>query len=225
METEEFNYLSSEKQDEYLKKLDQLMINCLESQEVAGIRKKYYHDILNSDGRPDYRTIEILCIMNDNGMYDNKGFCRYNGYKLKRSSLYNFFIHLGHLIELGSSLNLHLLSYFFSEEECLTIKTSYIKLQEFFNEIEENIRNALVSLQNLNLITFFKENNGDLIINLNKDNILKLEKKHTNYSDLEENFAINDYYGVALIEPECPHCFEKLDIDLIFKHYQKFKND
>jgi len=208
-----------------------LVASCLKSSEVTLSREEYYHDIVNSDSRPDYKTIEVICLMGYRCIHDDERFCTYNGYKVKPLSNnygFYFYIHLGLLIELGSNLNLHLLSYFLrieNEEEYLTIKTSYIKLQEFFNETEGNIKHALVSLQNLNLITFFKENNGDLIINLNKDNILKLEKKHTNYSDLEEDFAINDYYGMALIEPQCPHCFEKLDIDLIFKHYQKFKND
>jgi hypothetical protein len=222
-----FQALSEEETDKFMKKLGQLIINCLKSREVAPIRNEYYHDIVNSNGRPDYRTIEVICSMNYRGMHNDEGFCIYNGYKVKPLS-YGFYIYLGHLIELGSNLSLHLLSYFFSREnkkEYLILKSSYTKLKKIFNEIEENIKNALVSLQNLNLITFSEENNGNLVVNLNKDNILKLDEKHSNYSDLEEDFAINNYYGMALIEPECPHCFEKLDIDLIFKHYQKFKND
>ena len=45
-------------------------------------------------------------------------------------------------------------------QDIVQLRSQYGNLQEFFNETEENIRKALVSLQNINLITFSKENNG-----------------------------------------------------------------
>jgi hypothetical protein len=227
-ENKRFQNLSKEEIDKYIKELNQLMINCLKSKEAIPIRKEYYHDIVNDNGRPDYRTVEVICLMKYMGMIDDKGFCVYNGYKVKPLSG-GFYIYLGHLIELGSNLNLHLLSYFFIKEnkkEYLTIKTSCIELQKFFNETEENIRHALVSLQNLNLITFSEDNSNDIVINLNKGNILKLDKKHSHYSFLEEEIAINNYYKEHIIKlPSCPHCFEKFSYDelkLIIKNYDRY---
>lgn len=160
------------------------------------------------------------------------GFVAYNGFRVKFSNGGNDnFIQLGALLELGSNINLHLLSYIVTwapYEEFPSLKNSYIKLQEFFNETEKNLRHALVSLQNLNLITFFEENNGDLVINLNKDNILKLEEKHSNYSHLEEDIAINKHYKEHIIDtPACPHCFKELsyqDIKYMLKNYDENGN-
>ena len=134
------------------------------------------------------------------------------------------------MLELGSNLNSHLLSFFISnayQEEFPVIKSSYIKLQEFFYEIEDNIKHALISLQNLNLITFSEENNGDLVINLNKNNILKLEEKHSKYSWLETDLKINNHYKERIITktPACPNCckeFSKQDIESMLENYEEF---
>lgn len=195
----------------------------------------HYHDIVTPDGRPDYRTIEILYLLTQYTLRSDltDGFVVYNGFKVKFWDDGNDnLIYLGALLELGSNLNLHLLSYFCCnayQEKFPVIKNSYIKLQEFFNETEENIRYALVSLQNLNLITFSEENNGDIVINLNKDNILKLEKKHSKSSNLEEDFKINNHYKEHIIKdtPACPHCLKELsmdDIKYILKNYDEEGN-
>jgi len=194
----------------------------------------YYHDIVTTDGRPDYRTIEILCLLENYTLSSDllDGFVVYNGFRVKLSLGGNDnFIQLGALLELGSNINLHLLSYIVTcapYEEFPVIKSSYIKLQEFFNETEENIKQSLVSLQNLNLITFFEENNGDLVINLNKNNILKLEEKHSKYSHLEEDIKINNHYKEHIIDtPACPHCFKELsyqDIKYMLKNYDENGN-
>jgi hypothetical protein len=198
----------------------------------------HYHDIVTPDGRPDYRTIEILYLLTQY-QYTLRsdfpdGFVVYNGFKVKFWDGGNDnLIYLGALLELGSNLNLHLLSYIVTNapyKKFPSIKNSYIKLQEFFNETEENIKHALVSLQNLNLITFSEENNGDLIIKLNKDNILKLEKKHSKYSNLEEDIKINNHYKERIIPttPACPHCLKELNMDnikSILKNYDEEGNE
>jgi hypothetical protein len=193
----------------------------------------HYHDIITADGRPDYRTIEILYLLTQYTLHSDApdGFFIYNGFKVKFWDGGNDnFIYLGTLLELGSNLNSHLLSFFISnayQEEFPVIKSSYIKLQDFFNETEENIKHALISLQNLNLITFSEENNGGLVINLNKDNILKLEKKHSKYSWLEEDLKINNHYKERIITktPACPNCckeFSKQDIESMLENYDEF---
>ena len=191
----------------------------------------HYYDIITADGRPDYRTIEILYLMGASGIHDEEDFVVYNGFKVKFSYDGNDnFIYLGALLELGGNLNSHLLSYIITlapYEEFPSIKNSYIKLQKFFNETEKNIKHALVSLQNLNLITFSENNNSDLVINLNKDNIVKLQEKHNNYSRLEEDFKINEHYKERIITktPSCPNCckeFSKQDIESMLENYEEF---
>lgn len=157
--------------------------------------------------------------MNKYGKYDDEQFVVYNGYKVKIPISYGgeVAIYLGFLLELGSNLNLHLLSFFITrsyQEEFPVIETSHIKLQEFFNETEENIKHALVSLQNLNLISFSKDIDSNIIINLNKRNILKLQENHINYSYAEEDKVINNHYKELIIDEKayCPHCYEEIDV-------------
>lgn len=230
-EYEAYKALSSEEITEQSKNSRLSFLNYFESLQQIGTEKEYYHDIVNDNGRPDYRTIEILCFMDWMGKEDKEGFVIYNGYKVKisdRDYVANI-IPLGLLIGLGANLNSHLLSLFVSDayqEEFPVIKSSYIKLQEFFNETEENIKQALISLQNLNLISFSKENNGDLVINLNKDNIVKLEKKYSNYSHLEQDIAINNHCKERLTRiPICSHCLKELsveDIEYIVQNYDEY---
>lgn len=208
-------------------------LNLFTSFHLISPNSKYYHDIVTVDGRPDYRTIEVLCLMDFYAVRDNNGCVMYNGYKIKVIEEFGDninLIFLGLLLELGSNLNLHLLSYFCCNtyQDNLYCKTSYVKLQEFFNETEENIRNALVSLQNINLISFSEENNSDLVINLNKNNILKLEKKHSDYSSLKEDMVINEHYGITFKKLSCPRCSEEIedsDFELMLQYHQKFKTN
>ncbi len=228
VDDEVYRAMSQADREEYHKNFRTCFSTYLLGREISGIITEYYHDIVNDNGRPDYRTIEVLCLMNQGGRCDDEGFVVYNGYKIKPlPDLIPLF--LSFLLELGSNINSHLLSYIViltPHEEFSSFKESCIKLQEFFNETEENIRHALVSLQNLNLITFSEENNGDLVINLNKDNILKLDNKYCNYSVLEDDIKINNYYKERIIIdiPSCPHCFKELnmdDIKYILKNYDE----
>jgi hypothetical protein len=208
-------------------------LNLFKDFHLISPESKHYHDIVTINNRPDYRTIEVICLMDLYGIRDNNGCVIYNGYKIEVIEKYGDdvnLIFLGLLLELGSNLNLHLLSYFCCNtyQDNLRLKTSYVKLQEFFNETEENIKHALVSLQNLNLITFSENNNSDLIINLNKDNILKLEKKHSDYSPLKEDMVINEHYRITFKKLTCPHCSEEIEdseLELMLQYHQKFKND
>lgn len=205
-------------------------LNLFEYLHLISPESKYYHNIVTANNRPDYRTIEVICLMDIYGIHNNNGYVIYNGYKIKVEEPGDNLIFLGLLLELGSNLNLHLLSYFCCNayQDNLRLKTSYIKLQEFFNETEENIKHALVSLQNLNLITFSEVNDGDLVINLNKDNILKLDKKHSYSSPLKEAMVINEHYGITFKKLTCPHCSEEIEdseLALMLQYHQKFKND
>jgi hypothetical protein len=205
--------------------------NCFKSFEEIGTNKEYYHDIVTDNGKPDYRTIEILCFMDWMGETDKEDFVIYNGYKVKilgRDFAENI-IFVGLLIGLGANLNSHLLCFFVTnayQEEFPVIKSSYIELQEFFNETEENIKHALVSLQNLNLITFSEENNGDIVINLNRNNIVKLDEKYNNYSKIEKDIAINNHCKERLTKiPLCSHCLKELsaqDIEYIVENYDEY---
>jgi len=232
LEHKRFKALSTKEKEEYVKKLPRPFINYFKPFSTIETISDCYYDIITSDGRPDYRTIEILYLLNNYGSYFDKDdtFVIYNGFKVKLSGDgSDNFIYLGALLDLGSNINLHLLSYIVTlapKEEFPSVKSSYIKLQEFFNETEESIRHALVSLQNLKLITFSEDEACNIVINLNKDNILKLEEKHSNYSHLEEDIAINNHYKERIIKtPSCPHCFEELskqDIELITADYDEY---
>jgi hypothetical protein len=229
-EYEAYKVLSPEEKKETHKRFRPSFLNYFQKSGIIMTLTEYYHDIVNDNGRPDYRTIEILYLMAASGIHDEEDFAIYNGYKVKMLHDGGILIYLGALLELGSNLNLHLLSYLTNrayQEEFPVVKKSCIKLQEFFNETEENIRHALISLKNLNLITFSEENNGDLVINLNKDNILKLDKKHANYSYLTRDFLINKHYKEYATSMSCPHCLEGMDekyIQQLLKYYQTFKN-
>ena len=232
LEHKRFKALSAKEKEEYVKKSPLPFINYFKPFEIITTISDSYYDIITSDSRPDYRTIEILSLLEDyNSFFDKPdGFVAYNGFKVKFSKDRGHnYIYLGALLELGSNINLHLLSYIVTvafQEEFPSVKSSYIKLQEFFNETEENIKQALVSLQNLKLITFSEGDACNIVINLNKDNILKLEEKHSNYSHLEEDIAINNHYKERIIKTlSCPHCFEELskqDIELITADYDEY---
>lgn len=229
-EYEAYKALSPEERKETHKRFRPSFLNYFQKSEIIITLSEYYHDIITVAGRPDYRTIEILDLMGASGIHDEEDFAIYNGYKVKMLHDGGIPIYLGVLLELGSNINSHLLSYLTAgayQEEFPSIKSSYIKLQEFFNETEENVKQALILLQNLNLITFFEVIDGDLVINLNKDNILKLDKKHANYSYLTEDFLINKHYKEYATSMSCPHCLQGMDekyIQQILEYYQSFKN-
>lgn len=231
LEHKEYKALSTKEKEEYVKKSPLSFINYFKHFPAFETISDSYYDIITSDGRPDYRTIEILYLLYANRSFDNRdGFVVYNGFKVKFcGDGSDNFIYLGALLDLGSNINLHLLSYIVTlafQEEFPSVKSSYIKLQEFFNETEENIKQALISLQNLNLITFSQDDAYNIVINLNKKNILKLEEKCSNYSHLEEDIAINNHYKERIIKTlSCPHCFEELskeDIELITANYDEY---
>ena len=72
---------------------------------------------------------------------------------------------------------------------------------------------------------FFRKH--QIVIFLNKNNILKLEKKHSKYSWLEEDLKINNHYKERIITktPSCPNCckeFSKQDIESMLENYEEF---
>jgi len=223
-EYEAYKALSKEKKEKYHDRLKPSFLSYLKMGSINTFTE-YYHDIVTDNGRPDYKTIEVLCLMDWHGNNDKDGFVIYNGYKVKLLDE-GMPINIDFLLKLGSNLDSHLLFFFISrayKEEFPSVKSSYTELKEFFNEIDDHIKHALVSLQNLNLITFSKKNNNDIVIHLNKNNILKIEN---NYSNLEQDIAINNHYKERIVEiPTCSHCLKELsyqDIKYIIENYDEY---
>lgn len=156
-----------------------------------------YHDVLDINGRPNYKVIEGLVFLEGFTPY---GFPTiYNGYKFKASGECGVIILFNWIKVLGSNINSHLLATLVGTGNNLydySFEFYYSRIIKELNETKENIHKALSTLKELNLITVKRRGTDKLIITLNKDEIYKISPKDYDTNDSLD--SINHYYDLSL---------------------------
>ena len=161
---------------------------------------KWYHDILDTSGRPNYKAIEALGILIQETA-PQKGYWHslcYEQYQVRTQHVdaWSNFLAFNWIEFINHNVASHLLGLLVTAFECghIPYKASYSELQKILNEAKENIASGLEVLKDLNLIYFKRRGAEDLIIELNEANILAITPR--NAEDEETLNRIEQKYGI-----------------------------
>jgi hypothetical protein len=187
-------------------------LNYLMNSEYIMCDFQWYYDIIFSDTkRPDYKTIQALCVIKANTVpYDGWDILYYDKYKIKTKRdpyQYGHAVAFNWIKTLNNDIAAHLLGKLVDDatELCLAYYSSYSKLQSKLNETKENIVSAINFLNSLNLIFFKESENDKLIIEINKEAILAITPRDFDKKETVEE--IEKYYGITLSrEDEEEYC-------------------
>ena len=167
---------------------------------------KWYHDIIDTEGRPNYKAIEALGILIKEiiPQEDHWHNVRYKDYQIKTQYLVEWSINLAfNWIEfINYDVATHLLGVLVAAYEFghIPFKTSFSELQKFLNETKENIVSALDALEKLNLLFIKRRGSDGIIVELNHINILAITPE--NFDNLETLQRIEQRYSINVSRPD-----------------------